>query len=202
MEQTRQNQTIEEHLSQMSVGEQVAFLQKKGISLPSWSDLDKVYDSEKHPVVTDSGYTDIVKNGKTDKVTRITSDLPRLAVKRMTELIAGIPIKRVYHFDNESEEEIEASKYIENLFQRNRIDSVNIERLNYLYASCEVLTLWYMTKSEQPHKMYGFDTTYKLRCRTFSPMNNDTLYPKFNEEGDCIALSVAYTYKKEEEKEQ
>ena len=47
-------------------------------------------------------YPDIVnEDGSIDYVTRITYDLQRLAVKRMTELCFGIPVKRIYKPNNE-----------------------------------------------------------------------------------------------------
>ncbi len=186
--------TIEEQIAQYpSYDEQISFLKKKNIELPSWSDLDKVYDSEKHDVITNTEYQDIVKNGHTDKVSRITCDLPALAVKRMTEMMTGINIKRIYKPDDDSQKEVQT--YLENIFARTRIDSVNIARLNNLFASCEVMTIWYAVETEEVNKAYGFDTNYKLRCRTFSPMNGDELYPKFDSTGDCVALSVYYEYK-------
>lgn len=186
-------QTIEQQLASMDIEEQITFLQKKDIDIPAWDELDKAYDSEKHEVITDSTYQDIVKNGHTDKVSRITCDLPALAVKRMTELMTGVPIKRVYHPQDEREKEV--AKYLEAIFQRCRIDSVNIDRLNKLFASCEVLTLWYAVEGDT--LAYGFPSHLKMRCRTFSPMSGDKLYPKFDETGDCIALSVAYEFKSE-----
>lgn len=188
-----EQQTIEQQLASMDIEEQITFLQKKDIDIPAWDKLDKAYDSEKHEVITDSAYLDIVKNGHTDKVSRITCDLPALAVKRMTELMTGVPIKRVYHPQDEREKEV--AKYLEAIFQRCRIDSVNIDRLNKLFASCEVLTLWYAVEGDT--LAYGFPSRLKMRCRTFSPMSGDKLYPKFDETGDCIALSVAYEFKSE-----
>ena len=83
--------------------------------------------------------------------------------------------------------------YIENILTRNRIDSVNVERLNMLFAGCEVMTLWYAT--EDKNNIYGFDSPLKFRCRNFSPMLGDELYPLFDEYGDMIAMSVGYTRK-------
>lgn len=191
--------TIDEQLAQYpSIDEQISFLKKKSIKIPAWSDLDKVYDSEKHDVITNVEYQDIVKNGHTDKVSRITCDLPALAVKRMTEMMTGIPVKRVYHAEDERQKE--AQTYLENIYARTRIDAVNIARLNNLFAGCEVMTIWYAVETEEVNKIYGFDSKVKLRCRTFSPMNGEELYPKFDQTGDCVALSVAYEYKTDNEK--
>ena len=70
----------------------------------------------------------------------------------------------------------------------------HVERLNMLFAGCEVLTLWYAI--DERNNLYGFNSPLKLRCRNFSPMLGDDLYPLFDEYGDMIAMSVGYTRKK------
>ena len=188
--------TIQEILttSALTAGEKVAALREKTIQVPLWSGrygLVQQYDPTKHPVMNKSLYPDITTDEGIEQVTRITCDLQRLAVKRMTELCCGIPVKRIYHPDNDRQKEIAA--YIENILTRNRIDSVNVERLNMLFAGCEVMTLWYAT--EDKNNIYGFDSPLKFRCRNFSPMLGDELYPLFDEYGDMIAMSVGYTRK-------
>jgi hypothetical protein len=139
-----------------------------------------------------SRYPDNVnKDGSIDYVTRITYDLQRLAVKRMTELCNGIPVKRIYSPQNDRQKEVAAA--IESVFQRNRINSVNIERNNMLFASCEVMTLWYAV--EQQTQYGDVKSRLKLRCVNYSPMLGDELYPLFDEQGDMIAMSVAYRRK-------
>lgn len=168
-------------------------LKEKVINPPAWSSLVKEYDPRNHPVMSKSKYPDIANpDGTIDYVTRITYDLQRLAVKRMTELCYGIPVKRNYNAQTPRQQE--AATIIENILQRNRIDSLNIERGNYLFASCEVMTLWYATKEE--NTLYGVKSPIKLRCRNFSPMNSEKLYPLFDENGDYIAMSIAYSIKK------
>lgn len=188
--------TIQEILttSALTAGEKVAALREKTIQVPLWSGrygLVQQYDPTKHPVMNKSLYPDITTDEGIEQVTRITCDLQRLAVKRMTELCCGIPVKRIYNPDNDRQKEIAA--YIENILTRNRINSVNVERLNMLFAGCEVMTLWYAT--EDKNNIYGFDSPLKFRCRNFSPMLGDELYPLFDEYGDMIAMSVGYTRK-------
>lgn len=169
----------------------IAALRNKSIIVPTWKGkkgLEAQYNTDMHPVMDKTIYPDVVTEDGIEKVTRITYDLQRLAVKRMTELVCGIPVKRVYHPQDDLQAEV--ANYMEAIYKRNRIDSVNVERLNMLFASCEVITLWYAV--EQKNKLYGFDSDLKLRCRNFSPMNNEELYPLFDETGDMIALSVAY----------
>lgn len=188
--------TIEEILNSTAIkaAEKIATLREKGIQVPAWTGrygLVNQFDPTKHPVMNKQKYPDIVSDDGIEYVTRVTCDLQRLATKRMTELCCGIPVKRVYRPENDTQKEIAA--YMEAIFDRNRINSVNIERLNMLFAGCEVLTLWYAI--ENKNNIYGFDSPLKFRCRNFSPMLGDDLYPLFDENGDMVAMSVGYTRK-------
>ena len=189
--------TIDEILnSGLTPAAMIAALKDKSVIVPSWGGrrgLLHEYDPRKHPVMCKAQYPDITNDdGTVEHVTRITCNLQQLATKRMTELITGIPVRRLYKPENERQKEVAA--YIEKIYERNRIDSVNIERCNMLFAGCEVMTLWYAV--EERNNIYGFNSPLKMRCRNFSPMLGDELYPLFDEYGDMIALSVGYTRKK------
>lgn len=187
--------TIEEILNSGGTAAQIiAALKEKTTIVPMWRGRNGLiceYDPTKHPVMNKSRYPDIVNDDGITLVTRVTCDLQRLAVKRMTELVTGIPVKRVYNPENDRQKQIVG--YLENILTKNRIDSVNIERCNMLFAGCEVMTLWYAV--EQQNTLYGFKSALKFRCRNFSPMCGDEIYPLFDEYGDMIALSVGYTRK-------
>lgn len=188
--------TIEEILNstELTAAEKIAALREKTIKVPEWTGrygLVHQFDPTKHPVMNKQKYPDIASDDGIEYVTRVTCDLQRLATKRMTELCCGIPVKRVYKPENDTQKMI--ASYIEAIFDRNRINSVNIERLNMLFAGCEVLTLWYAIESN--NNIYGFDSPLKFRCRNFSPMLGDDLYPLFDEYGDMVAMSVGYTRK-------
>ena len=188
--------TIEEILNstELTAAEKIAALREKTIQVPAWAGrngLQEQFDPTKHPVMNKQKYPDIASDDGIEEVTRVTCDLQRLATKRMTELCCGIPVKRVYKPENDMQKEIAA--YLEAIFDRNRINSMNIERLNMLFAGCEVLTLWYAIESK--NNTYGFDSQLKFRCRNFSPMLGDDLYPLFDEYGDMVAMSVGYTRK-------
>lgn len=186
---------IEEILnSGLPVANKITALKEKTICVPAWSGrygLVQEFDPRKHPVMNKQKYPDIVTDEGIEYVTRITCDLQRLATKRMTELVTGIPVKRVYKPENDKQKEI--ANYLESIYERNRIDSVNNERCNMLFAGCEVLTLWYAI--EEKNSLYGFNSPLKLRCRNFSPMLGDDLYPLFDEYGDMVAMSVGYSRK-------
>jgi hypothetical protein len=182
-----------EEILQGSPQDIIEALKVKTVELPAWDDLKKEYDPKEHPVITDPGYADIAgDDGEIEKVTRITLDLQRLAVKRTTELCFGIPVKRIYNPGTDGEKEV--ARAIESILRRNRIESVNIERGNMLFSSCETATMWYAT--EEPNTLYGFESKLKLRCRSYSPMKGDSIYPLYDAEtGDMIALSFGYTRK-------
>ena len=181
--------------SELSPESKLAILREKSICVPIWGGrhgLEREFDPTKHPVMDKGAYPDIITGEGIEHVTRVTCDLQHLATKRMTELVTGIPVKRVYKPENDRQKEI--ATFIENIYKRNRIDSVNIERCNMLFAGCEVMTLWYVV--EEQNTLYGARSNLKLRCRNFSPMLGDELYPLFDEYGDMVALSVGYTRKK------
>lgn len=167
-------------------------LRQKTIVLPTWGNLVKEYEPKLHPVMNRAEYPDKANDdGTIERVTRVTYNLQRLAVKRMVELCNGIPVQRIYAPTDERQNEV--ASVMEKVFQRTRIDSVNNERLTMLFAGCEVLTLWYGI--EEKNNVYGFKSNVKFRCRNFSPMLGDELYPMFDEYGDMVAMSVAYTRK-------
>lgn len=180
--------------TELTAAQKVAALREKTIQVPAWTGRDGLiqqFDPTKHPVMNKQKYPDIVSDDGIEYVTRITVDLQRLAVKRMTEMCCGIPVKRIYKPENDIQKEI--AKYLEAIFDCNRINSVNIDRLNMLFASCEVFTLWYAI--ENKNNLYGFDSPLKFRCRNFSPMLGDELYPMFDEYGDMVTMSIGYTRK-------
>lgn len=176
-----------EEILRRSDEEAVKVLRTKRVKVPSWEELRKEYDVRLHPVMDRGAYPDVVDDaGRVEKVTRVVYDYQRLATARMSELVCGVPVKRVYSPKNATEEEL--AGYLESVFERNRIDSVNVERTRMLFAGCEVFTLWYAVA--QPNRLYGFDSPVKVRCRNFSPMLGHALYPLFDESGDLVAMSI------------
>ncbi len=171
----------------------VEVLQTKTIILPDWNTkLEREYNSKKHPVMDKAHYPDIPhSDGTIERVTRVTSDLMQLAVKRMAEMTFGIPVKRVSQPENDRQKEI--VKYLENIYSRTRIDPFNLERGKMLFKACEVITLWYAV--QEPNNIYGFNSPLKLRCKNYCPANGDYLYPYFDEYEDLKCISIKYTRK-------
>ncbi len=171
-------------------------LKRKTVTPPAWSELSKDYDARKHPVMTDPFYIDKPRpNGKgTEKMSRITLDWMKLAVKRVAALLFGIPVLRVYN-DHDNEQEKLAAQILEAVYTKNRINAINKKRARYLYAACEIATIWYT--QEQPTSYAGQPCDLKLRCRTCSPFSDKTkgsenIYPLYDEYDDFVALSIEY----------
>ena len=163
-------------------------LKRKAVVPPAWSKLQKEYEQRYHPVMNQKLYPDKVTKKGIEKVTRITLGLQKLATKRMTELIFTIPVQRVYKPENDQEKRV--AEIMEAIFTKNRIDAVNIERGRYLFASCEAVTLWY---SQEQDTIYAKERSrLKLRCKTYSPMNGDGIYPLYDDYDDLVALSIEY----------
>lgn len=186
-------ETIEEILAIENVADKINELRYKTISIRPWEELEKEYDKKKHPVYTDKSYQDVrKKDGTIVRQCRIALGLQKLAVKRIGELCFGIPVQRIYKPKNEDEKR--AAKILEDIYDKNKINSVNKERSKYLYASCEFVTIWY--SQEMPTEYGGEKTNIRLRCKSYSPMNGTKLYPLFDEFDDMIALSIEYSRKK------
>lgn len=169
-------------------GDIIALLKNKTIDVIPWEKLEKEYNPRKHPVYTDRDYRDKVRRGKVERMTRITYCIQKQAVKRMKELMFSIPLKRKY--TTGTDEEKTAASIMEAVFKRNRIDSLNLKRAHKLFASCEMATIWFAQRQDTMYA--GHESKLKLRCRVFSPLEGDALYPLFDEYDDMIALSVQY----------
>ena len=189
---------IKEITSSQRLPTQVIYdLKRKAIVVPPWKDLQKEYDSSQHPVMTDPFYRDKPgrKNEGGEKMSRLTLGWIKLAVRRIAALLFGIPVRRIYN-DHDDEDEKLAAQILEAVYTKNRINAVNKKRARYLYAACEVATIWYT--QEQPTSYAGQPCDLKLRCRIFSPFSDkgkgtENIYPLFDEYDDLVALSLEYT---------
>ena len=184
---------IEEILALENAADIINELKYKTVSVKPWSELEKEYDKKKHPVYTDPSYLDTrKKDGTIIKQCRIALGLQKLAVKRIGELCFGIPVKRIYK--GKTEQEKLAGQILEDIFKKNKINSVNSERSKYLYASCEFATIWYSQEMETEYA--GEKTGLRLRCKSYSPMTGTNIYPLFDDFDDMIALSIEYRRQK------
>ncbi len=171
----------------------ISSLKEKAVSVPNWSTLRKDYNPKEHSILTDTtNLRDKTRSdGTIEKSSRQSFGMERLLVRRMSEFMFSIPVKRVYHNTDDNETRQAIAKAIESIYKYSRISTHNLKRSNDFFACCEIFTLWYVVKS--PNNLYGFDSRYKLKCKTFSPKNDTALYPLFDEYGDMIAMSIEYT---------
>lgn len=165
-------------------------LKMKSVSVPPWSDLRKEYYPEEHDINKKSLRPDKIRNGKLEKAARIYIALQQLLVRRITEFMFAIPVKRLYSNIEENETRKKIAKALEAIYKHARIDSENLKRSNMYFASCEMCTLWYAPKKK--NRLYGFESNFKLKCKTYSPMDGYELYPLFDEYDDMLAMSFEY----------
>lgn len=186
---------INEILKKADINNKISELKDKSFIVPEWGILVKDYEPKFHKITTDkTGRKDKVHSDNTvDKAARLPIGLEKLLVKRMTEFTFAIPVKRDYSGLEESEHTQEIISAIEAIYKHAHINAENIKRGNAYYASCEIFTMWYAVKNE--HSLYGFNAAYKLKCKTFSPMDNCHLYPLIDELGDMLAMSIEYERK-------
>lgn len=177
-----------------SIREVINGLKTKSVAVPSWEKLAKAYYPQYHKIYTDTmGRKDRKRSdGVTEEAARLAIGLERLLAKRVTEFTFAIPPKRVY--DNiDSEGRLRVAKALEAIYTHAHINNENVKRGLAYYASCEICTVWYMTARE--NDLYGFHSNWKLKCKTYSPMDGYELYPLFDEYDDMLAMSISYTRK-------
>ena len=174
-------------------------LKEKSVCVPEWDVLLRAYEPKLHEIVTDTATRKdkIRKDGTKEEASRIYIGLEKLLTKRMTEFMFAIPVKRIYHNIENNETRQQIAKAIEAIYKYARIDSENIKRGNAYFASCEIFTIWYVV--EKPNTLYGFNSKYKLKCKTYSPMDGVKLYPLLDELDDMLAMSFEYKKKVKDE---
>ena len=173
----------------------IADLKQKSVPVPDWAKLLEDYEPTKHKILNDTTTLKDKKrsDGTLEPSARITVGLEKLLAKRMSEFTFSIPVKRVYSNIEENTTRQDIAKALEAIYKNARIDAENLKRGVAYYAACEVFTLWYAVRKK--NTLYGFDSEWKLKCKTFSPMDGVKLYPLIDELDDMIAMSFEYTKK-------
>lgn len=186
---------LEQIFSQKDVFVIIGALKERSIYVPSWGKLITEYEQSLHEIVTDKiGRQDkVLSGGVVEKAARIPIGLEKLLTRRISEFTLAIPVKRIYHYDSKDKTLKEIADAIEKIYTVAHIDAENMKRAKCFYASCEMFTLWYTQRKK--NRLYGFDSEYKLKCRTFSPMDGVKIYPLFDEYEDLLALSFEYEKK-------
>ena len=166
---------------------------------PKWEELEKNFDPFKHDIVKDLMRRPKVKvkNGQKEVPAKLIYPAEMIAARRMNQMAFSIPVKRNYSSPaNDTEKAFHRG--IESVYKKVRIDGVNSKRMYAYFASCEIATFWYTVDAEEADR-YGFVSTKKIRCRSFSPMpkrfskiTQADLFPYFDDDDDLIVLSVRY----------
>lgn len=174
------------------IEEIISNLKTKSVIVPSWDELLQDYDPTRHEIVSDrlNRKDKLRSDGVVEKAARIYIAMEQLAVKRMTEFMFAIPVKRVYGNVGDDPVKQQIVKAVEAVYKYARINTENIRRSKAYFASCEMCTLWYAVK--KTNTLYGFKSDYKLKCKTYSPMDGYKLYPLFDEYDDMLAMSFEY----------
>ena len=167
---------LKELFEKKDVGDIISQLKQRALDIPNWSALLKEYEPKLHEIVDDKvGRPDkFLDDGTVEKAARIPIGLEKLLTRRISEFTLAIPVKRVYTYDTKDVELKAIVKAIEKIYANAHIDTENMHRAKCYYASCQMFTLWYTQK--KPNNLYGFQSQYKLKCKTFSPMDGVDIY--------------------------
>lgn len=167
---------------------------------PSWDLIERDFDVRRHDIVADPTLRpkEKIRGGRRERPAKLTYPAEQIVTRRMTQMAFSIPVKRVYSAPTDDSEKSFQSA-IEAVYRQNRIDGVNMNRMYAYFASCEMMTFWYIVEGDEVVNRYGFDSKVKIRCRSFSPMpkgfskiSQAAIYPYYDEDDDLVALSVAY----------
>lgn len=150
-------------------------------------DADNEADSAQKVISTDGEAV----NFRTEKVARVVLAIQKLIIKRAVSFCFGNPPEYNATPTNDNEKGI--------IYALNRIlydvksNSLNRKIARAIFGFKECAEYWYTV--EKPHSKYGFNAKHKLRCALFAPEFGDTLYPYFDETGDMVAFSRAFSRK-------
>lgn len=186
---------ISEIFNAGSAGTIITELKKKSVEVPDWGTLLNDYEPKKHKIVHDMiGRKDRQRSdGVLEKASRIYIGLEKLLSNRYNEYTFSIPVKRVYTNIEDNKTRKDITKAIEAIYKHARINAMNLRRGLAYYAACEIFTIWYTVEHE--NTLYGFHCRYKLKCKTYSPMDGYKLYPLIDEMDDMLAMSFEYEKK-------
>lgn len=130
-------------------------------------------------------------NFRIERVARISLAIQRLILNRAVSFCFGNPV--LYNATPTDDNEAAVMRAFNCVLQDVKSNSLNRKIARSIFGYKECAEYWYTV--EKPHSKYGFNSKHKLRCALFSPVYGDTLYPYFDETGDMIAFSRAFSRK-------
>lgn len=128
---------------------------------------------------------------KIERVARVAVALQKLIVKRAVAFLFGNPPQLEAEPENAQEEE--ALKDLKRVLRKTKTKTLNRRVAREIFSATEAAELWYAVPDPKGNKLYGFDSKVKLRSTIFSPLKGDELYPYFDETGDMVAFSRAFS---------
>lgn len=152
-------------------------------------DADNDADSAQKVITTDGEAV----NFRTEKVARVALAIQKLIIKRAVSFCFGNPPEYNATPNNENEQGI--LNALNRILYDVKSNSLNRKIARAIFGFKECAEYWYTVGVDKPHSKYGFNSKYKLRCAVFAPEYGDTLYPYFDETGDMVAFSRAFSRK-------
>ena len=150
-------------------------------------DADDEAESAQKIITVDGERT----NYRTEKVARIALAIQRLIINRAVSFCFGNPIN--YNATPTNDNEALILHALNRILYDVKCNSLNRKIGRSIFGYKECAEYWYTV--DKPNSKYGFKSKHKLRCALFSPAYGDTLYPYFDETGDMVAFSRAFSRK-------
>jgi SPP1 family phage portal protein len=198
--------TLEE-IFKLAPDEAYKKLQEKEESEVSSEEIANQYDPNKHDVMDavkrpmktvkkPSGKDakgEVTYTDKLEEVNRIAIPLQKLIVERAVGFLLGNPVWIQAGTQDAKAKELLAM--VEQLWDDNKLDSVNREIARTLFSECEVAELWFQVIDEE----YWDKPNIKIRpkIKVLKPSEGNKLFPYYDEFGDMVAFSREYTIKRD-----
>ncbi|TDX83964.1 phage portal protein [Epilithonimonas xixisoli] len=187
------------------------------VDLPKVEDIKKELDPAQHKVfdttyrkdkkvkaddgeTADGGVKVVTVSGakkeiamKIEPVTRIALAYQEIIVNRAAAFLFGFPVD--YQTESEDAKEEEVLKAVQRIIHDNKMEYFDLDMAKELLSFTEVAEMWFPVETDKEHEIYGFKTKFKLKCISFKPSKDEELYPTFDEYGDLVAFSRAYSRK-------
>ncbi|MBR5043010.1 MAG: phage portal protein [Bacteroidales bacterium] len=210
--------TLEEILAVEDISKKISLLKAhRKTSLPKVKELLDEWDPDRHDVMNPSirkkrkvlvSEAEVGENGKIIKpavyqeedVNRVALPIEQDIVNIHTAFTVGKDPKLNYKANNQSEDDLYS--VIQTINRDNKIRYQNKRIVRSWFSEKEAVEYWYEKRdlgfwekiAAKIRKLFGNTKPFnKLRCAIWSPFRGDTLYPFYDETGDYVAQSRAYT---------
>lgn len=125
-----------------------------------------------------------------EDVNRIALAMQDTIVERAVAFLFGNEPKMAGDVEGEVQQEL--FTFVEKIKTATKVNDLNRKVARILFSATEVAEYWYPVK-DPGYSRYGRETSHKLRCRVYNPLDGDKLYPIFDESGDFIVFGAEYS---------